>query len=274
MATRAQTASRAFTLLEVLVAVAILGLGLTAILSAQFSAVSGTAHARHMSVATGLARCKMTEIEQQLLTEGFPEVDSQGSGPCCEGDATPNIVCAWTVTRPMLPEASYGDLDLDTDLDSSPLGKLTGTEGADGQAFAGGDIGSVASELSGNGDIGAALAGGVGGIASMVMSIVYPDLKNLFEASTRKITLVSTWTEGNRTYDIELVQWVTQPQPGLAVDTDADAADPSGLTGAGTGTGASGTGTSGRSSTGSGRGTTPPGGRSTGGPSTMRGGGR
>ena len=61
---------RGFTLLEVLVAVAILGLGLTAILSAQFSAVSGVAHARHMSLAVGLARCKMSEIEQQLKVEG------------------------------------------------------------------------------------------------------------------------------------------------------------------------------------------------------------
>lgn len=240
--------ARGFTLLEVLVAVAILGLGLTAILSAQFSAVSGTAHARHMSVATGLARCKMTEVEQQLLIEGFPEVDLQGAGPCCEGDATPNISCVWSVTRPTLPEANYGELDLDTDLDSSALNKLVGS-GEDGEAFASGDIGSVASELSGQGDIGAALAGGVGGIASMVMSIVYPDLKNLFEASTRKITLVLTWTEGSRSYDIELVQWVTQPQPGLAVDTDSEEAD----LGTGTGTGTSGTGT-GRGQSGTGRG--------------------
>jgi general secretion pathway protein I len=230
----------------VLVAVAILGLGLTAILSAQFSAVSGTAHARHMSVATGLARCKMTEIEQQLAVDGFPEVDLEDSGPCCEGDTTPNISCAWAVTRPTLPEADYGKLDLDTDLEGSALGKLAGN-GDSNTPLASGDIGSVANELAGglggDGDIGAALAGGVGGIAGMVMSIVYPDLKNMFEASTRKITLVLTWTEGNRTYDIELVQWVTKPQPGMSFDPESDEAEDGSGSASGSGTG-SGSGTS------------------------------
>ena len=54
---------RGFTLLEVMVAVAILGLGLTAVLSAMFGSVKGVAHARGISVAVGLARCKMSEIE-------------------------------------------------------------------------------------------------------------------------------------------------------------------------------------------------------------------
>lgn len=202
-------------------AVAILGLGLTAILSAQFSAVSGVAHARHMSVANGLARCKMTELELQLAEEGFPEVDLEGSGACCEGDQTPNISCTWIVSRPTLPDADYGKLDLDTDLQSSALGKLSESGDTD-NLNSGGDLAGLASGLAGGGDVSSALGGGVGGVAGMVMNMVYPDLKNLFEASARKITLVLTWTEGNRTYDIELIQWVTQPQPGMAVDLEGD----------------------------------------------------
>src|SRR5262249_13241426 len=68
--------ARGFTLLEVMVAVAILGLGLTAILSAQAGAFASAAHARHVSVATGLARCKMSEVEEHLAgPEGYPELD-------------------------------------------------------------------------------------------------------------------------------------------------------------------------------------------------------
>ena len=63
------TPPRGFTLLEVMVAVAILGLGLTAILSAQFSAVSATAHAKILSISTGLARCKMTELEDYVRVQ-------------------------------------------------------------------------------------------------------------------------------------------------------------------------------------------------------------
>ena len=47
----------------------------------------------------------------------------------------------------------------------------------------------------------------------MVMSLVYPELKAAFEASTRRVTVVLTWTEG-RSYDMQIVQWLTQPQPG------------------------------------------------------------
>src|SRR5262249_24136304 len=86
---------RGFTLLEVLVAVAILGLGLTAILSAQAGAFASAAHARNISVATGLLRCKMGEVEEHLYKEGFQETDETGAGPCCEGDETPNIRCTW-----------------------------------------------------------------------------------------------------------------------------------------------------------------------------------
>jgi general secretion pathway protein I len=249
---RARAARRGFTLLEVLVAIAILGLGLTAILSAQFSAVTATGHARHMNAAVGLARCKMTEVEQQLIETGFPEVELIESGPCCEGDATPNISCSWRVERPTFPDANYGDLDLDTDLDSSALGKLSESANS-GDPISTGDIGDVASSLAGEGALGDALAGGVGGIASLVMSMVYPDLKNLFEASARRITVVLTWTEGSRSYDIELTQWVTQPQPGLAADGEEEGAGGGSGTGSGTGqsTGSgSGTGT-GRTTTGS-----------------------
>ena len=195
-------------------AVAILGLGLTSILSAQFSAVKTASHARHMNVAIGLARCRMSEIEEELRVDGFQELDSHDSGPCCENAEAANISCEWFVEKPTFPDPDFGSLDLDSNLDTTSLGKLAG--GAEGSGAPGaGDIGSLTEALSG-GDLGEVAAGGIGGVASLVMSIVYPDLKTLFEASTRRVTVVLTWTEGTQTYDIELVQWVTQPQPGMA----------------------------------------------------------
>ena len=104
--------ARGFTLLEVLVAVAILGLGVTAILSAQAGVFAQAAYARDISVATGLLRCKMTELEEHLLRDGFQLTDENGAGPCCEGDEVPNMRCAWRVEAPVFPEAKFGDLDL------------------------------------------------------------------------------------------------------------------------------------------------------------------
>lgn len=202
-----------FTLLEVMVAVAILGIGLTAILSAQFSAVRATTHAKNISQATGLLRCKMTEVELSLVQDGWPETDIEDAGPCCEGDQAPNMSCTWIIERPVFPDPNFGELDLDTELDSSPLGSLAGQSADVADPT---NLSSVTSSLS----EGLGAAGGVGGIASMFMPIIYPDLKALLEAGSRRITVELTWTEGSRTYRQNLVQWVTQPQPGMTGDTE------------------------------------------------------
>ena len=116
-----------FTLLEVLVAVAILGLGLTAILSAQAGAFASATYARDVSVATGLLRCKMTELEEHLLREGFQETDENGAGPCCDSEETPNMKCVWRVERPVFPEAKLGDLSLSGGLGfRKPVGGFDG----------------------------------------------------------------------------------------------------------------------------------------------------
>ena len=65
---------------------AILGLSLTVILSAQAGLYSGGTNAQRTSVAIGLARCRMTEIEERLLKLGYPLVDEKDDGACCEDD--------------------------------------------------------------------------------------------------------------------------------------------------------------------------------------------
>jgi general secretion pathway protein I len=233
---------RGFTLLEVMVAVAILGLGLTAILSAQAGAFASANHGRNISVSVGLLRCKMTEIEEHLMREGFQELDETGSGPCCEGDETPNMKCDWKIEKPQLPEAKFGELNLDSVLGGSSgtaggpglggaIGLLTG--GSPGSAPAippGGSVGDISKTLaSANaGDpnaLAGAAAGGVSGIASMVMGLVYPSLKLIFEASTRRVTMTLTWREGPKSFSTNLVQWMASPRRAGVVGDDPNAAD-------------------------------------------------
>jgi general secretion pathway protein I len=254
---------RGFTLLEVLVAVSILGLGLTAILSAQAGAFASAAHARNISLATGLLRCKMNEVEEHLYKEGFQETDETGTGPCCEGDEMPNMRCTWRADRPQFPEAKFGDLNLSAGLNldgpSGPggaggpgalgaLGLLTGPGGpsplssasnisdiaktlADANSLAAAASStpptsspslSSSSSSSGSGMPGDTSGAGsaMGGLASMAMSIVYPNLKLLFEASTRRITVTLTFREGKKDYSIDVVEWFSVPQKGLAASDD------------------------------------------------------
>ncbi len=224
--------TRGFTLLEVMVSVAILGLGLTAILSAQMSSVRATAHAKNISAATGLLRCKMTEVELSLVQDGWPLTDQEDAGLCCEGQETPNMSCSWIIEQPVFPEANFGELDLDTELDSSPLGSLAGQSATPTDP-------SNLSDVTQSLQEGLGAAGGVGGIAQMFMPMIYPDLKGILEAGSRRITVVLTWTEGERSYSMDLVQWVTQPQPGMTGDTDRleDALEPDDDSSGGTTTG-------------------------------------
>jgi len=225
--------TRGFTLLEVMVAVAILGLGLTAILSAQAGAVSAASHARYMSLSLGLGRCKMSEIEQTVTKDGYQEMDVNDSGPCCEDDETPNISCTWKIEKPQFPEPSLGDLNLDTDVGAGPLGALGmltkgGTDPSALQSGAG--VKDVAQTLegAGEGDLAAAASGGMSSIASMVMSMVYPDLKAMFEAATRRVTVTVSWTEGSHTFDVVLVQWLTDPRQAGILPEIPDTATPPG----------------------------------------------
>jgi len=218
---------RGFTLLEVLVATAILGLSLTAILSAQYGAINGVAHARKMSLATGLVRCKMSEIEERLAREGFQELDEDGSGPCCESDTHADFICDWTIARPTLPDPNTGELDLDTDLDSSPLGKLAdgAKSGADSFGSPEQGIGGITDAL-GEGDLGEIAAGGVGGIAQLVMGLVYPDIKALFESASRRVTVTIRWRAGAGDQELSIVQWVINPQQAGLVGELPEGEDP------------------------------------------------
>ncbi|MSP24105.1 MAG: prepilin-type N-terminal cleavage/methylation domain-containing protein [Myxococcales bacterium] len=221
---RRRSYARGFTLLEVLVAVAILGLGLTAILSAQFSAVSAVSHARGLSVAVGLARCKMTELEGQLAKDGMSELDVNEHGPCCEGGAELGYRCEWRIEKPVFPpESAKLDLDAELDLGTDELGALSklaasgeGAPGLDPNA----GLAGVTDALGGADGLAAA---GVGGVASMVMGLVYADLKLAFEAATRRVTVIVHWQDGKRPRSFDVVEWVTSPNMVAAVAASAAA---------------------------------------------------
>src|SRR4051812_29955429 len=68
-----------FTLLEVVVALAILGMSMMAIFNVNAEAVYAHVYAKKLTVATLLARSKMTDIEQELYDKGF-QVDDDDKG--------------------------------------------------------------------------------------------------------------------------------------------------------------------------------------------------
>ena len=201
-----------------MVAVAILGLSLTVILSAQAGLYSGGAYAQHTSVAIGLARCRMTELEEELLKLGYPQTDQKDEGACCQDDSRQDMRCSWKVEKIELPQAKPPELA------SSAGGLALGTPPAGSAASPLGMVTQLASNpqaLSGDGGIAAITSalkdqGGTAGIEAMAMSFVYPTLKLMLEASIRKVTVTVNWKEGLRERDITVVQYVTRPVSGPA----------------------------------------------------------
>jgi len=118
---------RAFTLLEVVVALGILGVVLVSLLQISSTAAISQSYARTLTVATLLARSKMTDVEHQLQADGFPATDEEDSGDFSE-EGWPAY--GWTVqiltpkTERLSPEqllASFAGLPLGQDMDASAL---------------------------------------------------------------------------------------------------------------------------------------------------------
>jgi len=69
----------------------------------------------------------------------------------------------------------------------------------------------------------------MGGLAAMALSIVYPTLKPMLEASIRRITVSVKWNEGSKQRSFDIAEYVTNPMQGLPVMGSSSAsADPLG----------------------------------------------
>lgn len=184
-----------FTLLEVMVAVAILALALTAIFSSEVGALRVGNRARRTNVATLLARCKMAEIEEQVDNEGLPAIDDRGADECCEGAEVEGYSCEWSIERVVLPEAN---------LEGSAEGEEAG-----GAAPLGASSDAM---LSGGADM--------DGITQMAMAMAYPALKPTIEEQVRRASVVVRWSEGSREMSFDVVQYLVGPAGQAAPDEE------------------------------------------------------
>ncbi len=246
MSTRLRSARpRGFSLLEVMVALAIFGLMISGILAAQAGLAASNKKAANMGQAVNLARCRMTEAEEKLLKFGYPELDDIDDGaPCCDGIQSSTFTCDTKVEKIILPDppvSTFGE-----DGGASSLINAFGPDAGAGPAgnatlnFNGG-IGSLGSAISQQ-------TGGQGaaGLVNMAMGMVYPTMKPMMESSIRKVTVTVHWKEGPNPQTFDLVQYVTNPQRGGFISGVPSAGGANGAAGAtGNPGGSTGTRTSG-----------------------------
>jgi len=189
-----------FTLLEVMIAVAILGISLTAIFSSEVGAANVAARARRQSVAATLARCKMGEIEEIIAIEGLPALEKKDTDSCCEHAPVEGFECEWIVDRIILPEFGVGgedDEDGEGDDVDNPNEILN--EAVDEVTSAGGPTEQV-------------IAGEAGNMAMLALQIGFPILKPFLEEQVRRATVTVTWTEGSKQRGFDVTQYLVSEQ--------------------------------------------------------------
>jgi general secretion pathway protein I len=219
---------KGFTLLEVMVAIAILGLALTAIFSSEAGAIKTAHRARKMQVATLLARCKMGELEEQLLEEGFPAIESRGSDECCEDAEQEGFECTWAVRRIELPVP--GEIEDSEGLDGSLLAEQRGENEDDDPTRA-----PTLEDAQGLG-LGSTVDGLLGGAGSMsgdmmgelALTYAYPILKPNLEERVRRVDLTVRWAEGEAEKTFELARFVVAEPGQVAPPPELGSTDLSG----------------------------------------------
>jgi general secretion pathway protein I len=96
-----------FTLLEVMVAMAILAIALGAVFSSEAGSVRMAARARKLGFASMLVRCKMGEIEEQIAKEGFPALFDEGEDNCCKDAEIEGFTCKWEIEPVTMPDTMF-----------------------------------------------------------------------------------------------------------------------------------------------------------------------
>ncbi len=234
---------RAFTLIEVLIAVGILAISMATVFGSNVGAARSASHARALTTATLMARCRMVEVEAYLIKNQLPLMDQtlddppdMGMEACC----SLGVTCEAKVEMIELPapgdfSTSAGNAMLshgaaaaqgssfngggmpgaglappggsstpDGGLPSSPLGSLMGAMGAIGSMGSAGGMGSSGG-LAGSG------APSASDMAGMMLTAVYPSIKPLLEGAIRRVTVNVQWSEGTRAEHFSVVQYVTNP---------------------------------------------------------------
>lgn len=211
---------RGFTLLEVMVGLALLGLALVVLMKSAAGSIFNAEQAHMTGVVTDLARAKMYDIEEILLKDGFTDTSqSQESEECFTDEGWPNVCYSYKVEEPKLP--SFDELtQMAQGKAKSDAAEALGSAGSAGSAMlaqlGSGDLGSAAGGFE-NSMLGGMLgmfgaSSGIDGAAgaSMIQS-QYSMFQEVLKVSVRKVTLSMTWTVIGSKRDMKVVAFFTDP---------------------------------------------------------------
>jgi general secretion pathway protein I len=182
---------RGFTLLEVMIALAILGMSLTVISHSYQNSVRAATRSRLMSVAVMLARYKMIEVEDTLFEKGFSDFAEEEKGDF-KDEGFDRYTYVVKVDKVELPT------NLNADSLSKTMGALTGSDT---------ESSTSSSDNNPQDHLSTMMKLGTEMIAKQMEMI-----RGVLEQSIRRIQLKVEWKEGSRTREITVAAYITDPR--------------------------------------------------------------
>lgn len=180
-----------FTLVEVMLALAIVAVALVGIISQIGANIRATHESTMRSVVVDLLRSKMLDIEGQLMEEGFRDLDQSSSGDFSD-EGWKDI--SWEAEVAKIEIPGLGALQEQQDA------------AAEGGESAGG--GSPLANLIGGASGGLGSDGAAG--ASFFLQW-FEQLTQVLEVSLRKITVTAKWKVGNEDHEMIVAMYLTDP---------------------------------------------------------------
>ena len=250
---------KGFTLLEVMIGLAILGFSLTVLIKSASGSMGTAIKSQMMGVATDLSRGKMYDIEEKLLKDGFTDTDQSEEGRDFSEEGWPSITYSYKVEQVELP--SWDDLQ---SMAQGRAGSGSNTGIGSGSGSGGSNDGTSGFQNSALGGMLSQLGGGFGGSASggggadvdskngaSFIQGQYSLVQEVLKVSIRKVTLTVHYKVVGETEDMVTVAFFTDASAMDKVLMGFGSQEIPDATGSGSGSG------SGRGS-GSGSGRTPP----------------
>lgn len=266
---------KGFTLIEVMFALSILGLGLVVLIKSAAGSVFNAEQAHMLGVATDLGRYQMNEIEETMLKDGFQDTDFEQDWKDFSDLGWPTIKYSYKIEVVTIPTFEQ----LTQMASGSGAGSAFGSAVGSGSNLYGSAYGSgygsgsaivlgegVATPLSGfqNSFLGQAMSSMFGGLsggagasvasgatASLIQS-QYSMFQEILKDSVRKVSLHLKYQVLGSDRTLDFVAFYTD---GAAIDRTLNGLGAAEGSGAGSGTGSGAGSGSGRTTTGTGTGT-------------------
>jgi general secretion pathway protein I len=197
---------RGFTMMEVMIGLALLGLALTVLIKSAANNIFNAEQAHMLGVATDLARGKMYDIEEILLKDGLTDTDqSQTSAKCFDEEGWPSICYTYKVEEPRMP--SFDELE---QLSQAQAKGATEEAIAAGEVPGGFQNSALGSMLGMSGMMGGArdITAAQGGA---LIQGQYSMFQEILKVSVRKVTLDVTWKVLGRDRELKVVAFFTDP---------------------------------------------------------------